>query len=192
MVDLVKEIGPDKAFVSIQESGSWDDSKDALRHLDAELENIGAYRKIVLDNTTHLDEVSRPPAVSGWIRTPRNKTELRRIPYLARLRNKVREPLHSLQRSGVTFDKILFLNDIVFTRHDVQKLLSTRDGNYAAACALDFSAPPRFYDTFALRDAKGHDFLMYTWPYFRARNSRRALMRNDPVPVVSYWNGMGE
>jgi hypothetical protein len=74
---------------------------------------------------------------------------------------------------------------------DVLRLLNTNDGDYAAACSLDFSKPPQFYDTFALRDAEGHEMLMQTWPYFRARESRRGMLANSPTPVTSCWNGMG-
>jgi hypothetical protein len=49
-----------------------------------------------------------------------------------------------------------------------------------------------FYDTFALRDAEGHEMLMQTWPYFRSRESRRAMLSNVAVPVSSCWNGMGK
>lgn len=34
--------------------------------------------------------------------------------------------------------------------------------------------------------------LMQTWPYFQARESRRALLANVAVPVRSCWNGMGK
>lgn len=57
---------------------------------------------------------------------------------------------------------------------------------------MDFSRPPAFYDTFALRDAEGHRAMMATWPYFRARESRSALEADMPVPVASCWNGVGE
>ena len=70
-------------------------------------------------------------------------------------------------------------------------LLDTHGGEYAAACSLDFSKPPEFYDTFALRDSKGHEAVMQTWPYFRTYASRYAAQRSLPVPVTSCWNGMG-
>jgi hypothetical protein len=74
---------------------------------------------------------------------------------------------------------------------DVQRLLDTRGGDYAAACSLDFSKPPAFYDTFALRDSDGHATLMQSWPYFRSKASRDALKASEPVPVTSCWNGIG-
>ncbi|KAK4505662.1 hypothetical protein PRZ48_003627 [Zasmidium cellare] len=192
VVDLAKEIGRENVYVSIQESGSFDDSKAALRQLDTQLHEAGISRKIILDNTTHFDEVSRTPAEAepGWIRTPRGQVELRRIPYLAKLRNLAMKPLYVLEKAGLKFDKILFLNDVVFNNRDVRNLLSTRDGEYAAACSLDFKHGSSFYDTFALRDAEGHDQLTQRWPFFRARTSRHAIKSSLPVPVTSCWNGI--
>ncbi|CAK3863263.1 Hypothetical predicted protein [Lecanosticta acicola] len=190
VVTLVKEIGKENVYVSLQESGSFDDSKGALRDLDARLDELGVSRTILLDETTHLDEIQKAPAPAGWIRTPRGETELRRIPYLAKLRNLVMEPLYELEKQGVVFDKVLFLNDVVFSSRDVRNLLATQGGEYAAACSLDFSKPFQFYDTFALRDAEGHDQLMLTWPFFRSKRSRQALKASLPVPVKSCWNGI--
>ena len=191
ILDLAKHLGRDNVFISIQESGSWDDSESVLQGLDNELEKAKIRRPIILDPTTHLDKVSKPPADSGWISTPRGKIELRRIPYLARLRNLVLEPLREMQAAGEVFDYILFPSDVVFSRDDVYSLLGTNGGYFAAACALDFSDPPKFDDTFALRDAEGHEALMMEWPCFRAGESRRAMKMSRPVPVASCCNGMG-
>jgi hypothetical protein len=92
VLELVKEIGKENVYVSVQESGSWDDSKGALRELDSKLEELGVQKKIVLDATTHADEIAKTPGKEGWIYTPRvgeGEKDLRRIPYLARLRNEV-------------------------------------------------------------------------------------------------------
>jgi len=115
VLGLVEHFGKDNVYVSVQESGSWDDSKGALRELDQSLELAGVRRRIVLDETTHADEISKPPAESGWIQTARGAKELRRVPYLAGLRNLVLKPLQELAEAGEHFDKILFLNDVVFT-----------------------------------------------------------------------------
>lgn len=191
VIELVQEIGRENVFVSVQESGSFDDSKGALRDLDARLEELGVARAILLDDTTHLDDIHKQPEETGWIHTPRGELELRRIPYLAKLRNLVMQPMYELERQqGYKFDKVLFLNDVIFSNRDVRNLFATRGGEYAAACSLDFSKPYRFYDTFALRDAEGHDELMLTWPYFRSKKSRQALKASLPVPVQSCWNGI--
>ena len=117
VLDLVEYFGPENVYISIYESGSWDDSKEALRALDNELERKGVRRTVKLNETSHADEMKQP-ATDGWIQTPRGKQELRRIPYLSKLRNLALEPLNSLA-DGPNFDKILFLNDVVFTVRNI-------------------------------------------------------------------------
>ncbi|KAK6226812.1 hypothetical protein QIS74_00367 [Colletotrichum tabaci] len=192
---LVDALGRDNVFVSVYESGSWDDSKAALRALDEELERRGVRRNVVLDDRSHLEEVEAVPADGeereGWIRTARGRREMRRIPFLARLRNLTLKDLWARGEEGEVFDKVIFLNDVVFTTEDVLALLDTNNGLYAAACSLDFSHPPSYYDTFALRDSDGQAHLMQTWPYFRSRRSREAMTAySDAVPVRSCWNGI--
>ena len=168
----------------------------------------------MLDETTHSDEIAKDPAPTGWIDTPRGRRELRRIPCLSRLRNLSLKPIEELARQGLQFDKILFLNDVVFTvistfpvihsptqeQHfvamligqveDVVTLLYTSEGSYSTTRALDFAKPPRYYDTFALRDSDGNEPIMQTWPYFSSSRSRSALKAGKPVRVESCWNGM--
>lgn len=115
LLHLVSELGPDKVFVSIYESGSYDNTKGALRELDWELDKLGVPRNVTLSPVTHQDELAAPARGEGWIQTPKGNTQLRRIPYLARIRNLSLLPLQDLARKGITFDKILFLNDVVFT-----------------------------------------------------------------------------
>jgi hypothetical protein len=191
LLALVQELGIENVFVSIYESGSFDDTKDALWELDAALDNLHVERDIRLSYVSHADEVTRQPAEHGWIRTPAGTTQLRRIPFLTTIRNVLFEPLEARAAQGDHFDTVLFLNDVVFSPEDVLRLLNTNGGEYAAACALDFAKPPYFYDTFALRDSSGHEALMQTWPWFRSRASRHAAERLQPVPVASCWNGMG-
>jgi hypothetical protein len=76
---------------------------------------------------------------------------------------------------------------------DVATLIETRNGDYSAACSLDFSAPPwlgRFYDTFALRDSEGAEAITMTWPYFLPSRSLDVMKNNDPTPVKACWNGI--
>ncbi|OAQ97990.1 hypothetical protein LLEC1_03544 [Akanthomyces lecanii] len=192
VLELTELFGPDNVFVSVYESGSWDDSKEILRDLDHQLESRGVPHRVEVSDVTHADEIRNGDDGSeGWIETARKKKELRRIPYLARLRNKTLQDLFDLYKKGVTFDKILFLNDVVFTTDDIVTLMDTNDGAYGAACSLDFSKPPLYYDTFALRDAEGSAHIMQRWPYFKARGSRSPLVNNqDAVPVTSCWNGI--
>ncbi|KAK3111962.1 hypothetical protein LTR53_012256 [Teratosphaeriaceae sp. CCFEE 6253] len=206
VAQLAEDIGREHVFVSVYESGSLDDSKGALRELDQQLYSLGIDHKVVLDETSHLDEVEREHAEEGWVQMPtarsyrqnwtddftleKSSWQPRRIPYLARSRNEALQPLYEQESKGILYDRILWLNDVVFATSDVQALLATRDGEYAAACALDFKKAPAFYDTFALRDAEGQAPLTDTWPFFRSSLSRSAMIRGEAVPVASCWNGM--
>lgn len=191
VLQLAEYLGPQNVFVSIYESGSWDDSKGALRDLGGALDAVSVPNHIVLDPATHNDLISQSPGSDGWITTPGSeKIELRRIPYLSNIRNLSLRPLQSLRNDGTYFSKILFLNDVIFSVEDVLHLLHTNGGNYAAACSLDFSNPPNMYDTFAIRDYSGHELLTQNWPYFRSKYSRGPLKSLRDVPVSSCWNGM--
>jgi hypothetical protein len=115
VIELVNTFGPDNVFVSVYESGSWDDSKGALRELDQELDKLGVARKIILDDETHKDLINGPQEEDGWITIPDGKRMPRRIPYLSRLRNLSLQPLRDLHMNGTMFDHVLFLGDVVFS-----------------------------------------------------------------------------
>lgn len=125
VLELVDYFGAGNVYISVYESGSWDDSKEALKVLDNDLERKGVRRTIRLNETTHADEMKQP-ATDGWIQTPRGKKELRRIPYLSKLRNLALEPLNYLE-DGMKFDKVLFLNDVAFK---VRTSIATYSGCY--------------------------------------------------------------
>ena len=198
---LLPVLGPRNVYVSIVESGSLDNTADAIRWLDGELVKLGVARTVIIDPTTHEDVVNAGSLdehghhKSGWIVTGdtavEGQKELRRIPYLSDLRNKGLEPLLRMHRTnGEIFDKILYLNDVFFEPSDILTLLATNDGHYDVACGIDFHYPPAFYDTFALRDGEGRGPVMSTFPYFRAQETRDAMLKGAPAPVKSCWNGV--
>ena len=115
--------------MSILESGSQEDTKGALLELQAKLGELGVGNRIVLGQTVdeQYEELMSPPEADekgerpGWIFTGRNVTgwEIRRIPYLAGLRNQVMEPLTEMggRKEGEgkrVFDRVLWINDVVF------------------------------------------------------------------------------
>lgn len=126
VLDLVEKLGPENVFVSVYEGGSWDDSKGALKELDAKLEKTGVKKQITLDKATHADVIAAPPQPGkGWVQMPDGEMKLRRIPYLSRLRNLSLKPLLDLAENGTTFDYVIFLGDVVFT---VYLSLQTKPG----------------------------------------------------------------
>ena len=115
LINLVNALGPQNIAVSIYESDSLDRTKELLQELDQWLGELKVNRTVLTSERTHADDVAEPRHGEGWIKTPKGEEELRRIPWLAALRNKSLEPLRTLVASGVRFDKILFLDDFAFT-----------------------------------------------------------------------------
>lgn len=198
LLDLVVALGRENVFVSVFESGSWDDTKPALAELDERLGQLGVARAVVMEETTHYDEIVRPPPEAGtdtndddgWVTTPDGTPTPRRIPFLARVRNRSLAPLAGLVAEGRRFDRIVFLNDVVFRPEDVLTLINTRNGDYAAACSLDFKKRRSLYDSFALVDSDGRPVFSDRFPFFTSRRSRNAMVAGDAVPVQSCWNGI--
>ncbi|TRX96728.1 hypothetical protein FHL15_002394 [Xylaria flabelliformis] len=197
ILDLVDYFGPENIYFSAIESGSQDESKAALLDLQTLLDMKGVANTITLGQTVweQLDEIyTRPPPdvrVPTWIwNVAEAQWEMRRIPYLARVRNQAMEPLKELENNGITFDKVLWLNDVVFDTEDIVTLLNTRNDNYAAACSMDYKHAPLYYDTFALRDDMGLKTISEYWPWFQSPTSRAAAEKNAPIRVKSCWNGV--
>ncbi|KAL4973779.1 cryptococcal mannosyltransferase 1-domain-containing protein [Aspergillus desertorum] len=179
VIELANIFGADNIFVSVYESGSSDDTRDALRKLDKALDGVGVQRKITIaDPFPDNEALKKPPANREHIATR------------ARLRNLSLKPLYDLRDTGTFFDRILFLNDVVFAKEDVLSLLNTNYGTYAAACSFDILKPPSGPDALALRDADGHETVMQKWPFFRSARSREAIKFMLPVPVRSCWGDM--
>ncbi|CAO1596819.1 hypothetical protein XANCAGTX0491_000649 [Xanthoria calcicola] len=192
-----------EVFVSIYENGSWDSTKSTLDQLRQTLGNLGIANRITLDDKSHEYIIALNESNSGWLRTAYG-TEMRRIPYLANVRNEALKPLHEMTVAGERFDKLIFVNDVIFSPEDIWTLLNTHDGKYAAACALDFlnppwnhvdakvrgHHPPGLYDDFATRDSDGNILGSHLYPYFSSALSRKALISGHDVPVQSCWNGI--
>ncbi|KAE9369675.1 glycosyltransferase family 69 protein [Stipitochalara longipes BDJ] len=201
LLSLIESYGAENLYISIHESGSWDNTKNVLRDLDKKLGELGVEKRVVLEEKTHEDviklgedEIQAGAKKEGWIMGSRGRMEMRRIPFLAAARNKAMIPLRELAgREGEgrrVFNKVVWLNDVIFTPDQVSTLLSTLNGSYTAACALDFTETHKFYDSFAVRDTFGLPALTQGWPFFSSPISRQALQNYLPTPVKSCWNGL--
>lgn len=119
MLSLVAFLGSSNVFVSIVESGSLDDTKGALRDLEEGLKDLGVETKFVFGEDVYgqMESLKHVPSDKhGWIHTGRKQGdegwEKRRIPHLAALRNQAMEPLLQVEQR---FDRVLWINDVVFT-----------------------------------------------------------------------------
>ncbi|KAF3491407.1 uncharacterized protein GIQ15_00924 [Arthroderma uncinatum] len=202
LMELVDILGEDNVFVSIYENDSGQETGDALRKLAAELP---CNSSIIAGDHISLEDLPKTTLPSGDQR-------VKRIAYLAKIRNRILEPLNSAsippsphQESGfnhvkVKFDRVLFLNDVYFSAIDAAQLLfSTNVDNsgraqYRAACAVDFVSNIMFYDTFVVRDTEGYSTGLMFFPWFapigQAKSRNQVLAESDAVEVQSCWGGM--
>ncbi|KAL4964683.1 glycosyltransferase family 69 protein [Aspergillus stella-maris] len=188
VLKLIDLLGEENVYLSIYENDSGPAGAGALQDFEAK---VACNKTIVYEE--HLD-LSTLEAVT----TPDGMKRIRRIEYLAKVRNRALEPLTSL--SETKFDRLLYLNDISFDPVDaLQLLFSTHvDDNgiaqYRAACAVDFINPFKFYDTYATRDLQGYGVGIPFFPWFSnagdATSRKDVLSGTDAVRVRSCWGGM--
>ncbi|TVY80930.1 hypothetical protein LSUE1_G005706 [Lachnellula suecica] len=184
LVDFVQLVGKDRVFVSI-----YGGPADSLEELDRMLECETA---LVSEKYQPLDMDTIPRT-----KLPTGESMIKRIAYLAEVRNKALEPLKYLPTK---FSKVLFINDVFFSAEDAARLLwgTNVDENgkskYKAACATDFVTSWKFYDTFATRDAEGYSIGVPIYPWFAnkgdAISRKDVLAGKDAVRVKSCWGGM--
>lgn len=188
LLALVDLLGPQNVFVSIYENDSGDEGHDALRELE---QQIASPKSIVFED--HLDPKDLPS-----VTIPGGEKRIKRIEYLAQVRNKALKPLEDDPETR--YDKLLYLNDILFNPLDALQLLFSTNANddgvsqYRAACAVDFDNPFKFYDTYATRDLQGYSMGLPFFPWFSTAGdgqSRKDVLQNkDAVRVRSCWGGM--
>ncbi|KAF8857152.1 hypothetical protein BDZ45DRAFT_564854, partial [Acephala macrosclerotiorum] len=144
-----------------------------------------------------VSEEQEPINLRSVARTqlPTGESRIKRIAFLAEVRNKVLEPLWDRRKKG-GFEKVLFINDVFFDAEGATRLLwGTKGGEgYKAVCAADFVTSWKYYDTFATRDAEGYSIGVPLFPWFSAEGdavSRNDVLANkDAVRVKSCWGGM--
>lgn len=187
LIETCKLVGPERTHVSV-----YGGPLMAMRELEARLSAAGCDNTIVAEEMEPIDWSSlyRVEVAPGEYR-------VKRISYLAAIRNRALAPLDGLSKR---FDKILFLNDVLFQASDAARLLFAtnvrHDGKtgYKAACAVDFHHSWKFYDTFALRSSDGYYPGVRIYPWFASKGdgiSRRDVLSNtDSVRVKSCWGGM--
>nr|POE59367.1 hypothetical protein CFP56_24636 [Quercus suber] len=189
---LIDILGPENVHLSIYENDADPEARAALQIFGEGLKCNSSVVEEKLDHS-QLTHVS----------TSDGQSRLKRIAFLAEVRNRALRPLEDegSTASQTRFDKLLYVNDVVFDPVDAANLLfstnvdeTTGKTQYHAACALDFIDPIKFYDTFATRDLEGFNIGVPFFPWFTtagAGASRRdVLAQKDGVRVKSCWGGM--
>jgi hypothetical protein len=189
---FVDILGPDNVFLSIYENDADEKAQLAMK---AFAESVTCNKAIVHE---HLDLDTL-----AHVSTPSGETRLKRIAFLAEVRNRALRPLDDPDSSAYNrrFDKVLYVNDVFFDPVEAANLLFStnvdeRSGktNYRAACAVDFVNPFKFYDTFATRDNEGYRMGVPFFPWFtnsgNGTSRQDVLDQKDAVRVKSCWGGM--
>ncbi|KAL8763366.1 MAG: hypothetical protein Q9184_000837 [Pyrenodesmia sp. 2 TL-2023] len=188
LLDLIDILGNRNVFLSIYENDAGEKAKEALSKLK---DRIQCPNEVVFERHVSLKTIPSVVLPDGSERT-------KRIAYLANIRNRALRPLDT--PTDVKYDKLLFLNDVVFDPIEIIQLLFLTNANesgkssYMAACAVDFINPFKFYDTFATRDAEGYSMGVPFFPWFSGAGkgiSRRDVLEGkDAVRVKSCWGGI--
>lgn len=187
LLQLIELLGEQNVFLSIYENNSGKAGEDALH--------------VLADQVTCNNTIFSEPGLSlgdlPRVTIPGGEKRIRRIDYLAEVRNRALRPLDA---ANMKYDKLLYLNDVIFDPVEVLQLLfcTNADANgvaqYRAACAVDFSNPFKFYDSYATRDYDGFGVGLPFFPWFTtagAGQSRRDVLEGkDAVRVRSCWGGM--
>lgn len=186
VLQLIDLLGPDNVYLSVYEDNPDLKTKQSMKQF---REKVNCNSTIIYED---LDLSTLPHTT-----LPTGEERLKRIAFLADVRNRALAPIDNIP---VKFDKILFLNDVIFDPIEATQLLfatnidSTGRANYAGACAVDFINPFKFYDRFATRgyelDITGIPF----FPWFTSANTATSrndvLSGTDAVRVRSCWGGM--
>ncbi|KAF2477591.1 uncharacterized protein BDR25DRAFT_249664 [Lindgomyces ingoldianus] len=186
VLELVDLLGPKNVYLSLYENDPDPVSQDAL---------VEFQRQVTCNSTINREkfDMSTMPRVI----LPSGETRIKRITFLAEVRNRALRPL---EESPVAFDRLLFINDVNFVPLEAAQLLfstnvdSNGRANYGAACAVDFINPFKFYDRFATRDLDGYNMGIPFYPWFTSAGSSTSrsdvLAGSDAVRVRSCWGGM--
>ncbi|THX88034.1 hypothetical protein D6D05_01921 [Aureobasidium pullulans] len=188
---LVDLLGPDNVFLSVFEDDPDTLATAALQHF---TKQIKCNSSVLAE---HIDRGNLP-----HVKLPNGEKRLKRIEFLAHVRNRALAPLDDPTSSAYSthFDKLLYINDVVFDPIDAANLLFSTNVDksgktqYHAACAADFINPFKYYDTFATRDHEGNRIGVPVYPWFssrgRAESRKDVFDQKDAVRVRSCWGGM--
>ncbi|KAH8724270.1 cryptococcal mannosyltransferase 1-domain-containing protein [Phaeosphaeriaceae sp. PMI808] len=186
VLQLIDLLGPENVHLSIYEDNPDTKTKQAL---------IEFRQKVTCNETIVFEDLDL--STLPHLTLPTAEKRLKRIAFLAEVRNRALAPI---DKHGVKFDKVLFLNDVIFDAIEAAQLLfatnidSTGRANYAAACAVDFINPFKFYDRFATRDLDMFTTGVPFFPWFtsegRGASRNDVLAQTDAVRVRSCWSGL--
>ncbi|KAH7115138.1 cryptococcal mannosyltransferase 1-domain-containing protein, partial [Dendryphion nanum] len=189
VLKLVDLLGPDNVYLSIYENNPDDLTRQSLLDFEHKL-TCKTGNSTIFSEDFDMEQLPR-------VTLPNGEKRIKRIAFLAEVRNRALAPLDKLDTE---FDRILYINDVNFDPIEAAQLLFATNvddsgrASYSAACAVDFINPFKFYDRFATRDLDGNRMGVPFFPWFTSAGSstsrRYTLANSDAIPVRSCWGGM--
>ncbi|KAF2735263.1 hypothetical protein EJ04DRAFT_601067 [Polyplosphaeria fusca] len=187
VLKLLDLLGPDNVHLSVYENDADTAANVALKEFEKKLKCNSS----ITSGHLPLEDIPR-------ITVPTGERRMKRIAFLAEVRNRALRPLHA--NPAIRYDRLLYINDVMFNPIDaVHLLFSTNiddDGRaqYGAVCAVDFINAFKFYDRFATRDFEGYAMGIPFYPWFTdagdAVSRKDVLEQKDAVRVRACWGGM--
>lgn len=196
LLRLVHAVDKTKVHVSLHESGSSDDSASLLVSLRDELNRIGIPNTIMTSLAENRQKFEE--SHDSWQHTSR-------ITFLAYLRNEALAPMFS---SGVKYDRVLYLNDVLFCAEDAAQLIL--DNSHMTSGFDIYSEEQRMtnhllhvYDIWVMRDLDGgapfaneltaktgHMRVSTDPPFFESSDTQSKIDKGQPFEVQCNWGGM--
>lgn len=204
VIGLVDLLGPDNVHLSIYENDADSAAKAALNRFKTKV-SCELFRLIETARGTDLFEGNNtiisehlPLEDIHRVTVPSGEKRMKRIAFLAEVRNRALRPLEA--DPPVHFDRLLFINDVMFNPVDAIHLLFSTNvdasgrAQYGAVCAVDFINAFKFYDRFATRDFEGYAMGVPFFPWFtdagNGQSRQDVLDQKDAVRVRACWGGM--
>ncbi|OMJ27412.1 Alpha-1,3-mannosyltransferase CMT1 [Smittium culicis] len=174
---LFKFLGPENIFLSVYENSSTDNTKKLLYLFSSVLDDYGLKHRIIID-----------PA-----KRPNDYDSIR---YLSNIRNKALEPLKSEEELGNVYDKIVFMDSVLFCHYDILELLYQSDyqgsdltGPYDYLMTKD-PKKIEFRGGWIARDLDGHNFTQIEKGYVNHGPSVIRFEEWVPTQVQCTWSGV--
>eukprot|EP00834_Sanchytrium_tribonematis_P008036 NODE_838_length_3589_cov_0.826074.p1 type:complete len:388 gc:universal NODE_838_length_3589_cov_0.826074:2615-1452(-) len=173
---LIYHFGVNSTFLSIYESGSVDKSKRYIRRFSRHLRMMHAKFHIKTGNITLTPQIHR-------------------IDYLVRIRNRAMKPFYRQSSHNITYESILFLNDVYSCPNELleleyQRLLNTADLVGAMDYVLNYMKYPILYDTWVSRDMNGLEMRSITFDHiYKDLKTEKRVSLQLPFQVSCAWNG---
>jgi hypothetical protein len=208
VLSLVDLLGPDNVHLSIYENDADEAAKAALHRFKSKVSceclpqlfrsiEIARGTDFFKGNNTIVSEHLTLKDIHS-VTVPSGQRRMKRIAFLAEVRNRALRPLEA--DPSVQFDRLLFINDVMFNPVDAIHLLFSTNvdasgrAQYGAVCAMDFINAFKFYDRFATRDLEGYAMGIPFFPWFtdagNGLSRQDVLDQKDAVRVRACWGGM--